>query len=303
MSQLPVFLKQLDVRNALTTPPPVPDHVLPGLPIGAVGTVVAPGGTGKSMLLLQSAVDMAIGRPFLGGRWTVDLDSTPTDSARVVLVAAEESVDEMRRRLHHVVAHAIGQLGAPLMAGAPQALLQQLHENLAIYPLAGRGRLPLDAADGSSTTKALHGLSEGARLVVLDPLRQFHSGDENDSWTMTALVQTCQMVAEKNRCAFVFAHHTTKYATLNGLGDQAGASRGSAALTDAVRWQLNLAAVDDALAKQYGLDASERRGHIKVELAKANYIGVQAPIVLKKEPGGVLTPVAPLNKTRMKKST
>ena len=49
------FLKPLDIRQALTTPPPPPDHVLPGLLAGTVGMLAGPGGIGKTMLELQLA--------------------------------------------------------------------------------------------------------------------------------------------------------------------------------------------------------------------------------------------------------
>ena len=76
---------------------------------------------------------------------------------------------------------------------------------------------------------------------------------------------------------------------MQGQGDKAGASRGSAAFTDALRWQMNLSQLDDALAAQYGIPAHERRRHVRVDLAKANYIAPREPQVLRRDSGGVLS--------------
>jgi hypothetical protein len=56
MSWLP-----LDIATALRSPRPVLDCVLPGLPVGTVGNLVAPGATGKTQLLLQLAVARCLG--------------------------------------------------------------------------------------------------------------------------------------------------------------------------------------------------------------------------------------------------
>ncbi|MBD2222775.1 AAA family ATPase, partial [Calothrix sp. FACHB-1219] len=91
---------KLDISQLLRTSPPAPDHVLPGLPVGTLGLLVAPGGTGKTMLLVQTAVALAVGKPFLNGAMG---KTSSSDPARVVLFAAEETVDELHRRLHQVV--------------------------------------------------------------------------------------------------------------------------------------------------------------------------------------------------------
>lgn len=280
---------KLDIAMLLRSSPPVPDHVLPGLPVGALGLLVAPGGTGKTMLLLQTAVAIAIGKPFLNGAMANLARGEP---ARVVLFAAEETVDELHRRLHQVVRQLVNaqqNLGETLQQ---PSMLDLLSDNLCIYPMAGATRLRLDGTEGSEQELAfLREASKGARLVILDPLRQFHSGDENDSWVMTNLVHQCLSIATQERCAFLLAHHTNKQATVTGYGDKAAASRGSAALTDAARWQLNLSELDVSLARHWGVKPSEAWQYVRADLAKSNYLGSQPPVVLRKGAGGVLETV------------
>lgn len=280
---------KLNVAKLLRTSPPVPDHVLPGLPVGTLGLLVAPGGTGKTMLLMQTAVALAIGKLFLNGAMGKPAHCEPV---RVVLFAAEESVDELHRRLHQVVHQLVSAQDGLMEVQQQPSTLELLSENLHIYPMAGVARLRLDGTEGSELELAfLREAAKGARLVILDPLRQFHSGDENDSWVMTNLVHQCLSIATQERCAFLLAHHTNKQATVTGYGDKAAASRGSAALTDAARWQLNLSELDPGLARKLGIAHADAWQYVRVDLAKANYLSGQPPVVLRKGVGGVLDTV------------
>ena len=280
---------RLDIAQLLRTSPPVPDHVLPGLPVGALGLLVAPGGTGKTMLLLQTAVALATGKLFLNGAMGRQAGCAP---GRVVMFAAEETVDELHRRLHQVLRQLVDAQAALGETLSQPSTLELLSSNLHIYPMAGATRLRLDGTEGSEPELAfLREAAKGARLVVLDPLRQFHSGDENDSWVMTNLVHQCLAIATQERCAFILAHHTNKQATVTGYGDKAAASRGSAALTDAARWQLNLSELDPGLARERGIPQADAWQYVRVDLAKANYLSGQPPVVLHKGVGGVLNTV------------
>jgi regulatory protein RepA len=277
--------QRLDILKALETPPPTPDFVLPGLPTGTVGAVVAPGATGKTLFLLQVCAAVATGTSVLGGLFEDNVKAAAP--AKVVLVVAEETMDVMHARLHAAVAQLLSQ-SRDLSNAEKLQLRDSLAEHLHLYPLAGTFRMLLDGRDpsGQDGLAALSRLSEGSRLVVIDPLRQFHTGDENDSWVMTSLLQELQVVASAGPRAVLVAHHTNKAATLSGQGERAGASRGSAAFTDAVRWQLNLSALDNELAAGYGIAASELRHHVRADLSKANYLPPQVPIVLRREAGG-----------------
>lgn len=286
--------RRMDIRAALSTTPPTPDFVLPGLPVGTVGALVAPGATGKTLLLLQIGVALAMGAPVLGeGFFSGDANGN-AKPGKVVLVVAEETAALMHARLHAAVAELLGRAPSHLFSPSGERLEDVLAENLHIYPLAGQYRLLIDggnpACDG---LEMLDGLSTDARLVVLDPLRQFHRGEENDPWVMTKLVQDLQMMSCTRTAAILLAHHTNKWSTTAGQGDRAGASRGSGGFTDAVRWQMNVSALDEELAASYDLSVSDIRHHVRLDLAKANYLPPQMPVVLKRGQGGAFSLAAP----------
>jgi len=241
------------------------------------------------MLELQIAAGLAAGAPLLDGalsKWAPDeWESRP---GKVVLVAAEETADEMWRRLHAVVHHLHGTRGCP----APGLLLQLLRDNLHIHTPAGVASPVLMDADGRRTEQVdnLMRAAEGARLVILDPARQLHTADENDSTMMNALVGILSSVARKSGAAVLVAHHTNRASSLLGVGDSAGAARGSTALTDAVRWQVNLSRLTREGAKAQGIDPEERNQHLLLDTAKVNYCPSQPSLVLVRGRGGVLRP-------------
>jgi RecA-family ATPase len=271
---------RLDIRLTLTTPPPTLDHVLPGLLAGSVGVVAAPGGTGKSMLLTQIALAIAAGQPVLGGAMTSCPASTP---AKVVTFLAEETRPVMHHRLHG----AAQQLFAGLQTNDREsrlAVVNRLTDNLFMYPLGGEGRLlciGADAIDGAGYKQMLDQCRD-ARLIIADPLRRFHDGDENDSGHMTAVVDAFQRIAKKTGAAVLLAHHTNRSSTLSGTGDQATASRGSSALTDGVRWQANLSGLSESFAEKLGIAQDERRYFVRFDFSKSNYMEALEPVVLRK---------------------
>ena len=286
------FANPLDIRKLLANPPPVLKHVLPGLLEGTVGAVVAPGGVGKTMLLLQLGMAVATAHQLCGGLFAdapknCAMDTTP---GKVVFVAAEESADLLSHRLHAVSSYMLTEVTPKPNMFEKTDFLENLIGNFGVHALLGQPRALLidDEYEPSPEFEQLVAACKGARLVLIDPLRQFHRGDENDSWNMTAVVQTLQTLAARTGAAVIVAHHTNRASTNTGTGDSAGAARGSTALTDGVRWQLNLSTPGSSIAAQYGIDSDERNRYVQVDIAKANYLAPQHSQLLERRAGGAL---------------
>lgn len=295
MSELTVpnpFSRHLDIRHILTNSPPPQDHVLPGLLAGTVGMLAGPGGVGKTMFELQVAIAVACGESYCGGLFQGGAVGSLVSSkpGKVVMVAAEESVDLLWSRIHAIVATLAERQELFGSRTDAQSLMDMWIENLHIYPLAGFSRVELLSRDLEVTenAKQLRAACEGARLVILDPIRQLHACDENDSGAMTALVQHLHLLASRTKAAVLFAHHTNRASATMGQGDSAGAARGSTALTDGVRWQLNLSRPTRESAKYHGIPEDERGRFVLADIAKANYLPPQRTEVLERLEGGVL---------------
>lgn len=290
-----VFGHPLNIAHLLSNPPPTLDFVLPGLTAGSVGTLIGPGGMGKTMLELQVAVLLATGLghcdPLFGPS---TFDGLPMAPQKVVLVAAEEPINVLWQRLHAIV-QSLNQRDVLPDGMSWPGFLQRLEQNLLLYPLAGAQRVNLLTPDlaPSEAAQELAALSRGAQLLIVDPLRQLHLEDENQSAPMSALMSVFKQVAQQSGVAVLVAHHSSRAAGLQGYGDTADAGRGSTALKDDARWQINLVPPTREVLDAHGVPANQASAYAVLVDAKNNYGPKRAPVLLRRTVGGVLVPVQP----------
>lgn len=286
---------RLNISHSLRTSPPKLDHVLPGLLAGTLGALIAPGGLGKTMLLTQIGCALATGVSILEGALT--MPSSP--AAKVVLFLAEESAAVMHHRIQSAVAELLRSMGEVTREQRLE-LAETLDANLHIYPLSGHA----DLAHIDTETKSFRQIVElctGARLVVFDPLRRFHDGDENDSATMTSVVNRFQALARETNAAVILAHHANRISTASATGNLSSASRGSSALTDGVRWQANLSVPAEKRINGIIVPETEASQLVRLDISKTNYSRAPLPVLLRKnEASGALSlwPAAPGKKQK-----
>lgn len=259
-------LRPLDLPWALHSELPPLDFVLPGLMPGALGLLVGIGGTGKSFLALETATSLSVGRAIAGGLFPA---SPP---GRVVYLAGEESDRLLAERLR----------GTLDLAGRSQLD----PKNLILLPLAGQDCRLVSQGAPTDLLSELKERAQGARLIIIDPIRRFHDGDENDSSAMTRLVVVLESLAKHTGAAVLALHHANRASASDG-GSQ-HASRGSTALVDGARWQLNLSVMDEKTAAAHGFTETERLSHIAADIAKSNYLPPKDRSWLKRHLGGGL---------------
>lgn len=257
--------QNLDVADALFTDQPDLDYVLPGLVRGTLGAVVSPGGTGKSVALLEMAAFVAAGIDLLGLNATL-----PTGRVRLMLAEDPEPAVKLRLR-------AIGSL---LDSGCAW----RLADSLTVTSLCGR---MLDVMQ-PQWYDYFRRAAEGTRLMVFDTLRRIHTLDENDSGQMAELIARLETYAVQAGTAIVFAHHTAKSVALAGNGDLQQASRGSSVLVDNIRWQMYLAGMSKQESDQHRIDEPERQRYVRMGVSKQNYGLPLRSMWLSREAGGVL---------------
>ncbi|BCZ81924.1 replication protein A [Paraburkholderia terrae] len=257
------------------------DYVLAGLLAGSVGALVGPGAAGKTMLLMQTACDIAAGAPIGGGILTTNFLSS--DGAGVAFFLAEETHAVMHHRLQAAI-HAVRDMKQFNSTAACNALVARLSQNLRVYPLGGAGRnARWSVGRSANETKAMVDACKDARLVIVDPLRRFHGGEENDAAHMCAVVEAFEQLAADTGAAVILSHHTNRSSALAGAGELASAARGSSALTDGVRWQANLSNVNEQFASRLGIAERERNSFVRLDIAKANYMKPSPPVMLRKD--------------------
>lgn len=259
----------LNLLDVMSTPQPEFDFVLPGMLAGTVGSLVSPGGVGKSFLALELALLVGTGHDLLG------MDC-PLKKGRVAMLCLEDPEDALRHRIH-----ALGKY-------LPPEVRTKLHEQVQIFALLGKKTSIFDSAFFGWVQQA----AKGTRLVIIDTLRRVHSEDENDAAKMSDLLGRLEQIAEQERCAILFLHHTTKNAALNGQADMQQASRGSSVLTDNIRWQSYLGVMSEPEANSKSIPKTERRRYVKFGVSKQNYGPPLHELWMERCEGGVLRPSA-----------
>lgn len=165
--------------------------------------------------------------------------------------------------------------------------IDRLAETLEIVPLMGRAVDLMVPA----WSDAIQRMAEGKRLVIIDTLRRFHSGDENSAGEMARLLGILEHICGQTGTSILFLHHTAKGAALNGSGDAQQASRGSSVLVDNVRGgQFNLSGMSEAEARAHGVEATDRKGFTRLVQAKANFGAPMPDRWFRRIDGGLLVP-------------
>lgn len=263
---LPAVLPVVDISKGRKLASMPRDFVLPGLPAGKLAVISAPGGTGKSFLLLEMALSVASGEPVISG-------IVPDAAGPVRYVSFEEDETDIHNRL--VALFQTFPISPPVETFFCSALEG---ENL---PLLKNGEKNEEAI------KYLENACEGMRLVILDPLSRLHESDENSNSEMKKLMQVIISTARKTRCSIIVAHHTGKNAVLSGLGSLQQSARGASCIADDPRLVCTLSR-STPLDKTNRYEDKEDDDKLVLVWAKMNGCRPIKPLELVRTPSGVI---------------
>lgn len=285
LTDKPLFdLEKGRIGHYLNKPPPLRRWLLKDLVVlGKVGAVIAPGGSSKSQWMLQLGVSVATGIA-LADHWEVG------ETGGVLVFFAEDDDDEIHRRLHRIQSHLT-------MAGHGKALAT-LEERLFIFSTIGTDTLltkkgvtgEVSATATVDRIAALAAQIPDLRLIVIDPGSRFRGGEENSNEDATRFVEALEKLAQKTGATVMLAHHANKNSASTGDVSQ-GASRGASALTDGLRWQMNLNRPTDAQANTFNLPKDALGSYVAATVTKTNYSAIPAPVLLERGQDGFLSAV------------
>lgn len=218
-----------------------------------VSATIAPGGVGKSTLIVTDALAMATGRELIGTR--------PHQPMRVWLWNGEDPAEEMRRRViaamlrHGIEPHEVdGRLfldsgrDTPIRIGTTSSTGPRI-----VQPV-------IDALIVAIRDR-------GIDVLVVDPFVSVHAMPENDNGAMDAAVKAFALVADKTGCAIDLVHHSRK---LNGADADLDAARGGSAIAGAVRAARALNVMSKEAADGFGIGELDRRSFVRIDDAKSN---------------------------------
>lgn len=209
---------------------------------------VAPGGLGKSTLVLTEAIAMATGRNLLG----VEVK----ERLRVIYFNAEDPLVELQLR----VAAICLRFGIDQRELVGRLFLQSGRDNEIILAIGDPGELIEAAFNRIEGFLKFHGVD----VVILDPLANMHESEE-DNRTYRKLGKRLSRMADAHNCAIHIVHHTKK---LNGMAATVEDSRGGSALIGAVRVARAINPMEPEQAARFGL--STHIDHFRIEAAGKN---------------------------------
>jgi len=290
------FLNELDKNFLVDDPPKMPyligiregQTTLPFIVRGIVGSVVALGGTGKTHYLTQLALSIATCQDFLH-HYPVK------EKGRVIYIYGENSCDDIHRLLHKT---AKGLFSFPENAPVSEKEMKKdAVNNLGIMSVHGIDASFIDK-EGEPTVfyqdfcRDLNNLANksesGLSLVVIDPASRFLGAEaENNSALATKFIALLEAITQmKGNPTVLFAHHMNK-GSITSESNQ-GSARGSSALTDGPRLQINLENVG-----QKGL----MKFQVKQKMAKSNHTKIIDDASLEKDQDGCLKYADELSKS------
>lgn len=234
------------------------------LPRGTVGILASDGGLGKTRAVIELACVLASGGEWFGptqqgrhvrttaGGLRVDPEAK---GGRTLLLLAEETERNVRRRLHYAVRD----------TGADP---DEVARRVVALPLATATGLSLTATvarEFTRPTSAVQGLRELIErhgpfdLIVLDPLSAFSSTEtEVSAEAATAMFAILASLTQGGDGPTVLVcHHTTK-ASNRERGHGAGALRGSSGINNRSRWT---AVLERAVATVTDGGGKTKEGH------------------------------------------
>jgi len=225
-----------------------------------VSGTVAPGGTGKSSLVMVEAIAMATGRDLLG--------EGAKEPLRVWYHNGEDNMLELQRRVGAICQH----YNIPMEELESGFFMTSGNEvPLRVAETWSQVRLQTDHRLVKHITEAIGDNKIDAGMF--DPLVTLHGVGENNAGQMDQVIRIFTRMADSQNCAIDLSHHTRKLAP--GSADDYGIDdmRGAGAVKDAMRAVRMLNVMSPKDAENAGVMDIERTNYFRIDRAKANYSG------------------------------
>jgi hypothetical protein len=249
---------------------------------GRAHALAGVGGSSKTRAQYHLALGAVLGR--LPWSWEI----VKTGSAALFLT--EDSIDDSHRVLHALGAElseddrrlVTRQMRVYQLAGFPMRLLQ----------LNGQGLIETDAYDWFM--RQLDALPKPVAYIGIDPALAVTEGDELSPSHQRRLAEMADRIAiQHGACVVLTTHAAKNMHQADELGSHA--SRGSGALTDAMRGEFVLRTMTSDEARKFGIDdRAERQRYVQLAATKGNSLPPEAytPVWLRRGDAGLLSGVS-----------
>lgn len=187
-----------------------------------VGVFVAPGGTGKTTLVLFEAIHIVLGLPLFAYE--------VVNPGPVIILTAEDSREMLVARLRMIA----------MQMGLTEVQIQTIRANVVIDDLSGKGfKLTEVIRDVVMPSKNVDRFIAAAKpvnpaIVFVDPAVSFGVGESRTNDAEQGLIDAGRKIRNELGCAVIYIHHTGKESARKATTDQY-AGRGGSAFADGAR--------------------------------------------------------------------
>jgi hypothetical protein len=250
---------------------------------GVVGMVVGAGGVGKTHFLTQLGLSMAVGTPFL--------KKYPIEKPGSVFIGLGENSEE---DIHRLIRKTFKKMFFidPQMSFEQSQELEKISSRISVMSFTGmqasfiKQEIPTSIFQLFLNELKTKEPEEGWSCIILDPISRFLGADaETDNASATQFIALLEKLTLelKGKPTVIFGHHMNKSGVSGTNTDQA-AARGSSAITDGVRFQINLEKVFNGT----GDKKIQEKDKISMRLVKSNFTAAIPDQILKKDQNGIL---------------
>ena len=252
-------IRQYAIRNLVEEPKPIEWLVDSFIPLGKPGIIAAIGGVGKSLSMIQLALNIATG----GDWWGKPI----LQRGSSVIFAAEDDLSEVHRRID---------------ALDPLGLRFQSEYDVYVFPIPEQKEPMILLREEGITPQAQELVDElktipNLQLVVFDPLQAFTTGNISSSNEVGQLWGSyCANISARLKVSCISVHHLSKSALTNDSDDALSHRqeiRGASSLVDSVRFAIAMWLADEdtceKICTEQGIDI-DRMAVVKAGLVKSN---------------------------------
>ena len=263
----PTEVTQDFVNGAKISPPCIVENYL----FEDVGLLIAPGGTGKTTIVLHECVHIALGLPL----WGLEV----LKPGKVLIFSAEDSAEMMWGRLRKIM---------DAMDLTPEQR-QMAISNIRISDVTGEfKKLTIDAGGQITPHPWVKEIVEASvdrdvRLVVFDPAVSFGVGESKANDAEQGLIEAARTIMRGVRAMVRYLHHTGKAAArTKDEGQYAG--RGGSAFADGSRMVNVLVPLEpNEWQQQTGQSPAAGEQYLKLTRSKLTYAPPQPDIFIKRD--------------------
>jgi RecA-family ATPase len=243
-----------------------PDCIVEGYLYADVALLNAPGGTGKTTLILKESMHIALGKD-LWGRKVVR-------PGPVLLITAEDSREMLVARMRSI---------ADEMALGPGEILT-VQDLVRISDVSGMGcKLTRVHKEMVTSSGVVEDIVNGCRdllpvLIIIDPAVSFGVGESRVNDAEQGLIEVARELRRKLNCCVRYVHHTGKVNAITKSTSQY-AGRGGSAFADGSRMVAILHSHDaEEWQELTGEHLDKDEIGLVLSLPKVSYAAPQEPI-------------------------